>query len=59
MEYLKEIKNKSINLILTDPPYIISKNSGMNKFQKKIEKIEKSGKNCKSEEEWEEYRNKK
>ena len=25
-----DVKNNSIDLILTDPPYIISKNSGMN-----------------------------
>jgi site-specific DNA-methyltransferase (adenine-specific) len=30
MEYLNTISNGSIDLILTDPPYIISKDSGMN-----------------------------
>lgn len=30
LEYLKEIKENSIDLILTDPPYIISKETGMN-----------------------------
>lgn len=30
LEYLKGIKENSIDLILTDPPYIISKDSGMN-----------------------------
>ena len=30
IEYLSTIPNKSIDLILTDPPYIISRDSGMN-----------------------------
>ena len=30
LEYLKTINNNSIDLILTDPPYIISKETGMN-----------------------------
>ena len=30
IELLKEIENDSVHLILTDPPYIISKNTGMN-----------------------------
>ena len=34
IDYLSTIKNKSINLILTDPPYIISKDSGMNQHHK-------------------------
>lgn len=54
LEYLKTIKDKSINLILTDPPYIISKNTGMNDFNKKI--IDKEKKYLKTEEEWEEYK---
>lgn len=31
LEYLSHIEDKSIDLILTDPPYIISKETGMNK----------------------------
>ena len=30
LEYLSTIENNSIDLILTDPPYIISKETGMN-----------------------------
>ena len=30
LEYLDSIENNSIDLILTDPPYIISRESGMN-----------------------------
>jgi DNA modification methylase len=28
LEYLKGIENDSVDLVLTDPPYIISKESG-------------------------------
>ena len=30
IEYLNTLKDNSVDLILTDPPYIISKESGMN-----------------------------
>ena len=36
LEYLSEIPNNSINLILTDPPYIISKETGMNSHYNKV-----------------------
>jgi site-specific DNA-methyltransferase (adenine-specific) len=36
LEFLKSIDNNSINLILTDPPYIISKETGMNTFRDSI-----------------------
>ena len=56
IELLKKLLDKSIDLILTDPPYIISRNSGMNKFAEDVKKIEKEGKTVKKEEEWEEYK---
>ncbi len=55
IEYLKEIKNNTIDLILTDPPYIISRESGMNTLNQKIEKLEISKENAKTEEDWEKY----
>ena len=36
INFLNKMENNSIDLILTDPPYIISKETGMNKFKKKI-----------------------
>jgi site-specific DNA-methyltransferase (adenine-specific) len=48
-----------VDLILVDPPYIISKESGMNKFVNEIAQIEKSGKAKKTEEEWEEFKKRK
>lgn len=55
LEYLKNIEKCSIDLILTDPPYIISKNSGMNEFYNTITKNERD---IKTKEEWEEYKQK-
>lgn len=40
--YLKEITDNSINLILTDPPYIISKETGMNEHYNKVKFNEKN-----------------
>lgn len=53
-EYIKEIENNSIDLILTDPPYIISKETGMNKFHNKIKENNEEIK--KTEDEWIEYK---
>ena len=55
IEYLKEIQNNTIDLILTDPPYIISRETGMDNLNKKIEQLELDSKNAKTEEDWEEY----
>ena len=43
LNYLNKIKNNTLDLILTDPPYIISRDTGMNKFTDEVAKIEKSG----------------
>ena len=57
LELLKEIENKSIDLILTDPPYITSRETGMNSFYNAIKENEKKGiTQVKTEEEWEEYK---
>jgi DNA modification methylase len=57
LEYLKTIQNESVDLILTDPPYIISKDSGMNKLYNDIKENKKNKvKSVKSEEEWIEYK---
>ena len=53
MSFLADIKSKTINLVLTDPPYIISKESGMQKFHDKV----KSGKGMKKTvKDWEKYK---
>ena len=58
MEYLKTITSNSIDLILTDPPYIISKDSGMNEHYNNVKFNEENDiTEVKTEEEWEEYKN--
>ena len=39
IKFLTEIPNNSVDLILTDPPYLISKDSGMNKFVKEVAQL--------------------
>jgi site-specific DNA-methyltransferase (adenine-specific) len=57
LTYLKKIKDNSINLILTDPPYIISKDSGMNNLYNLVKSnIENDIEYVKTEEEWNEYK---
>lgn len=55
LSYLTSVEDDSIDLILTDPPYIISKSTGMDKFHKKVAKLDESGVSSKTEEEWKEY----
>ena len=57
MEYLKTINNNSIDLILTDPPYIISKESGMNEHYNNVKYNEENNvTQVKTQDEWEEYK---
>ena len=56
LNLLNTIENNSVDLILTDPPYIISKNSGMNDFEKKVKNLEDDKKNAKTEKDWEKYK---
>ena len=51
LDYLSDIEDGSVDLVLTDPPYIISRDSGMDTFAKTVS----SGSGERSEEEWEEY----
>lgn len=59
IKVLERLEDKSIDLILTDPPYVISKKSGMNTFISKIEEkgLDKDNmKMTKTEVEWEKYK---
>jgi DNA modification methylase len=59
MEFLKSIKNNSIDLILTDPPYITSSKTGMGELYKTIQKNEREGiKAIKTEKDWEKIKHK-
>ena len=58
IEYLKTINNDSIDLILTDPPYIISKDSGMNEHYNNVKFNEENDiVQVKTEEDWVKYKN--
>ena len=60
LEYLKDIENDSIDLVLTDPPYIISRETGMNKHYNNVKEAEQNDvKFVKTEKEWKEYKLKK
>lgn len=57
LNYLQSIANNSIDLILTDPPYIISKESGMDHHYNQVKSNEKNNIiQVKTEDEWEEYK---
>jgi site-specific DNA-methyltransferase (adenine-specific) len=59
LTYLKSIQNNSIDLILTDPPYIISKETGMNTLYNNIQENDKNNiQEVKTDEEWEKYKDK-
>jgi site-specific DNA-methyltransferase (adenine-specific) len=56
LEYLETIKNDTIDLILTDPPYIISRDSGMNSHYETVKQNESEGVEfVKTQEQWDEY----
>lgn len=56
-DYLTTIEDNSIDLILTDPPYIISKDTGMNTHYNNIKQNEKDNiKFIKTEQEWVDYK---
>lgn len=57
LEYLKKIKDETIDLILTDPPYIISRDSGMDKHYNMVKNNEKNNiEFVKTEQEWKTYK---
>jgi len=57
IDYLKTIKKNSVDLILVDPPYNISRDSGMNVHYNKIKHNEKNNiKYLKTEKQWAKYK---
>lgn len=57
MDYLSTIPNGSIDLVLTDPPYIISRESGMNTHYNKVKHNEDNHiEFVKTEDEWLTYK---
>jgi len=58
-EYLKSIEDNSIDLVLTDPPYITSSETGMGNLHKQIKKNKANGVEFfKTEEDWNKVKDK-
>ena len=55
IKFLEEVEDGSVDLVLTDPPYITSRKTGMDKWVDFVKKVKDSGENLKTEEEWEEW----
>ena len=53
LAFLTTIKNESVDLVLTDPPYIISKSTGMNEHYNRVKENPESL--IKTEDEWKSY----
>ena len=59
LEYLSQIDNNSIDLVLTDPPYITSSETGMGNLHKQIQENKKNNVMFeKTEEEWNQVKDK-
>ena len=57
LDYLSTIPDKSIDLVLTDPPYIISRDSGMNTHYNKVKENERLNvQQVKTQEQWLAYK---
>ena len=57
IQYLKTVDDESIDLVLTDPPYIISRESGMNTHYNRVKECKEKGiTHLKTDEEWEDYK---
>jgi len=58
LSYLKTLSKDSINLVLTDPPYITSRKTGMNEHAKKVKKVDETDNNLKTENDWVKFKTK-
>ena len=57
LQFLSDIPDESVDLILTDPPYITSRDSGMDKWVNHVAKQDTSGSvNVMTEEDWNSYK---
>jgi DNA modification methylase len=54
LEFLDSLEDGSVDLVLTDPPYITSRDTGMDALWKQVH--EGGGENLKTPEEWQTYR---
>ena len=59
LEFLESLPDNSVDLILTDPPYITSRETGMDKWVTHIQEQDKEGsKNARTELQWNNYKTK-
>ena len=56
LSFLDGLDNNSIDLVLTDPPYITSRKTGMDAQAKVVMESDKSNKNVKTEVQWKNYK---
>jgi site-specific DNA-methyltransferase (adenine-specific) len=57
LQFLSDIPDDSVDLILTDPPYITSRETGMDKWVDHVAKQDSAGSvNAMSEEDWNKYK---
>ena len=52
LEFLSTVSNDGVDLVLTDPPYITSRKTGMNAQMDIVKKVETTGENIYKEEDW-------
>ena len=55
LEFLSTVSNDGVDLVLTDPPYITSRKTGMNAQMDIVKKVETTGENIYKEEDWIKY----
>ena len=53
LQFLSDLPDESVDLVLTDPPYITSRKSGMDKWVDHVAEQDAAGTNLKSEQDWE------
>ena len=55
LQFLSGLPDESVDLVLTDPPYITSRKSGMDEWVKHVAKQDAAGANLKSSQAWEKF----
>ncbi len=57
LQFLSDLPDESVDLVLTDPPYITSRDSGMDKWVDHVAKQDAGGTNIRSEDDWKQLKN--
>ena len=53
LTYLNTLESGTVDLVLTDPPYITSRKTGMDEHAKLVKQLEETNINAKNESDWE------